>query len=313
MKRVLLIALASSLLASCGIQGTAESTLNEVKRTNDSTDKMVQTTGQMKDLTQQLADLTNKLLTTTGQLVDLTKQLNGGMAKTNDGIRLQTMTLSLQTMLSDVNTESLTPPALMLPAADKFSEVATSYEITQVYYTYVADAKLGLHDDKGLRSRSRLKSYRAASAIVGMAPDAKIEEILHDQVDVGGRYEGTAYELAASRYAFIRNYLFQPLYDTDKTPVVNEAVVRMAVGYFNSLKALAQSPYVAKFKVTLPQLVLDPNSDDQHPVYIDYTDKVDAAELKQLGQDAIDSFKTGFSPQALQSQTLQALLAQFKI
>jgi hypothetical protein len=269
------------------LQNTADNTLAAVQKSNETAQKLLEVTNKLRDLNDRLAN---------------------GMDKTNAAIHLQVLTVALQQLLAPENTAVLTPPARMLPYAQVFSQEATTQELIEVFYTFFTDTIQGGTTTKpnpkadDLHIAGRQVSLTAASAIAAFASQDKMQTILHDQVDLGGRYQDTAYYFALCRYTFIRDYFFNTI--VEDTATMNIGALAQSVQYFDQLKFVARLP-ADKLRFTVPSFV--PNDDK----FDNLTVVLDPKEVGKLSRKAVRRFHDDLSSEVFNSAQAQQLLKHF--
>lgn len=256
MKHLLSWTVAAALLSACGIREVAEDTRREVQKSND---------------------LQNEILT--------------HIKKTSDAVHLQVMTVALQQMLAPENTANLDPPIRMMPYAETFAKEATAEELIKTCYVLLTDAQSGSGD-----RRTRLASLVAMSAVAALAPAEKSAEILHVQVDEGGRYRDTAYAYTLARYVFTRDFLLTPI--VEKTKYLTEGALKEVVTSFNTLKAIRDLPYQSRLVLEI--------------VSLDVDESIPPSELKAIGEKAHRRFQADLDGGVLASLGVQDLLKQLQ-
>ncbi len=260
--------LTTTLVGGCGIQTATEDTRDLVRNSN-----VTQTA---------ILDGINKTL-------DATNQMRGS-------VHLQILTLALQNMTAAENTVFLNPPTLMMPYAEAFAAEATPDELAKASYVLLNTALLPAQgEETAQQKQTRIVSYAAFITLAGLTAKPKFDELLSTQIDKGGRYIDVAGAMAAARYGFLRDVLFNPLVQRSQT--LTKGSLAEAVDRFDAMKALVTLPYAAKLGFTSPL---------KTKVSIDSIDK-----LRNLGADTIDAFKAGL-PADTYAQN-QALLNQFVI
>ncbi len=259
-----------------------------------------------------------KMVGTTDDMKQETIKLNAGMTKTNNAIHLQVLTVALQQMTATENTEQLVPPARMMPPAFVFTEEATAHEILETFHTFWIDAVHGGTSTKDkpnaveARLKSRQISRTAAAAIAAFTPQAKFNEIIKTQVAEKGRYEGTAYALAASRFEFIRDYMFEPTINRARSGELNLSLVSAAVDYYNLMKQIALYDFVDRmdFKIDNLTEVLDPDTNVTTLEAVQI--KVTPDELRNSGRSMARYLVRNVPANLLNSAEMQKLIVQLQ-
>ena len=221
--RIFLFLWLAPFLYGCGIANMAQHTVDGIDKTNAQLQKTNELTAQMKDI----------------------------LDETQGAIHLQVLTIAFQQLLSPDNTQVLVPPLRMMPYAQTFADEATEDELIRSVHILLQEAILAPPEMKNYR----MVDLMALSAIAGFSSMDKTKGILATQVEQKGRYEGTAYVFALSRYNFIRDFLFSPL--VENTQYLNTGALKEASDDFLALKQIAGLPYVASLVLQIPSLGVD--------------------------------------------------------
>ncbi len=254
------------------------------------------------------------LVDTTKEMKEQTTKLNKGMDKTNDAVHRQVLVISLQQLTAPENTESLHTPARMLPFANTFAEEATTEELIKEFHTLWTDVQFGGETTnvpatpEDVRLKSRNVAYRAASAIAAMTTDEKFAEIVRTNIVMQSRFEETAYAFALCRYEFTSEYLFKPV--VEKTKKLNLDALRKAVGYYRSMKTVAQSPYTAQMSFDIASFKEEVQ--DGKKVVVDAKIEFNDGERSAKAKSAARRFKRELSKSTLALPETQSLLNELQ-
>jgi hypothetical protein len=190
------------------------------------------------------------------------------LSRAGEAAHRQTLLLSMEQLLKPENTAVLSPPTRMMPFAETFAREASSDELVRSVCVLYEDA---LHQPADHKSTAQV-SIVAMSALAGLTPEPKARVLLGEQIP-DGRFEETAYAYAVARFAFIRDLLFKPLLTGRH---LNRGILDESLNQFQAMKALAQSPYVSRFELDIPELEIE--------------ESVKMESLKALGQRARSKF-----------------------
>lgn len=249
---------------------------------------------------------------------DEVAKTNDGMARTNAAIHNQTLAVAYSTMMSDQNTELLSPAPLgMMPAGQVFAKEATADDLIQMTYVLLTDINESTPDeslqdpttkkfsDEVVRKidHEKLAKLSAAMIINGLAPQATIDQIVSEQIDQGGQYEETAYQLLALRYVFVDNVLLAN--DLFKKPMNNLGKLTKAVERADILQSIAALPYASKLQFDVIGML---NAADNQSVTIDAGDAQAAwVKINSAFDNELDArYKDAKSADAGRTQVLRS-------
>lgn len=261
--RLFLFLWLAPFLYGCGIASMAQHTVDGIDKTNAQLQKTNELTAQMKEI----------------------------LDETQGAIHLQVLTIAFQQLLSPDNTQVLVPPLRMMPYAETFADEATEDELIRSVHILLQEAILAPPEMKNYR----MVDLMALSAIAGFSSMDKTKGILETQVEEKGRYEGTAYVFALSRYNFIRDFLFSPL--VENTQYLNTGALKEASDNFLALKHIASLPYVGSLVLQIPSLGVD--------------SKLEPTQLTLLGKKAKRNFLSKLGQSDLASPEVQKQLKSF--
>jgi hypothetical protein len=181
---------------------------------------------------------------------------NAEVKKTNSSVHNQTLVIALDEMLKPQNTKTLAPvPLGMMPGGQAFANEATATEMIQMVYVLLKDADTqpeaadSEKDANGhwipevVKSVDHDKSSKimAAMIILGLAPQATIEEIVRAQIAKGGQYEEVAYKALMLRYYFTNDILLgQSLFPTSLT---NPGKITEAIRLADNMTYISKLPF----------------------------------------------------------------------
>jgi hypothetical protein len=240
----------------------------------------------------------SQALDATKGIPDRLDKTNDGIVKTNAAVHLQTLAVAQAEMMKPENTEILFPPTGMIPAGQVFADEATPEEIVKLIYVYMKDINAAQPDDsekdanghwpaelvKRIDHQKNAK-FTAAAVIASLAPQEKIEAIVQNEIDNGGRYEDTAYTVLMLRFLLVRDLLLQESLLTH--PLSNPGILNEAVTQMDHLTYIANLPYVEKINIkTIGMLSADDN----------IVLSVNPDELTPLWQKVDKAFDTDLAP-----------------
>lgn len=235
----------------------------------------------------ELVNTSNEIQTKILKETELMRELTEKMTK---GVHEQSLIICLQQLLAAENTKILNPPFRMMPYAQCFGAEASGTELISAIDVLFQEVKLGPPE----MSEYRITSLVALSALAGLAPESRSEEILRKEVEGQGLYEEAALVMGTLRYTFVRDYLLGGILDTGL--VFNVPILEKAVEYFESLKTLAGKSYVERLEVKIPSLGVEV--------------EVVPTEIGPLGRKAQRRFKEKLSSETLEIPEVKELLAR---
>lgn len=180
----------------------------------------------------------NIMPATMNSMNDKMNDTNRGIAETNESVRLQKLILSKDDMLKPENTQDLSPvPLGMIPGALKFGEAATPKELIEFTFVLINEIRDQKPADEDANNPEIIKKYDHQKmikfseliTIAGYCPEAKVDQIIHDQILEGGLYYDEAFAFLMARVFFLGTYLNEkmlatPLKTVDK---MQETITRL--------------------------------------------------------------------------------------
>lgn len=171
------------------------------------------------------------------------------MDKTNESIRHQTMMVALTEMQKDSNQVYLFPPIGMMPYGETFGKSATAEELVKITYAWLKEINSSTADGVGPQAdgkwpakevldREKYAKLVALQVIAGMAPQAKVEKVIEEQIRDGGRFESAAYEFLMLRYAFIDGIMIQE--SLFSKPMINPGMFLKGLEYLKQLEFISK-------------------------------------------------------------------------
>ena len=254
--------------------------------------------GPIRDM-QLMTKTTGDMRVDTAEMRKQTAELNKGMQVTNAAVHLQVLTVALQQLTAPVNTKQLAPPALMMPPAHVFTEEATPTEIIKTFHSFWNDVIHGHTTDvdetkataEDFRVKDRNVSLTAAKALAAFTPQAKFDEIVKVHITENGEYRESALALAASRYTFTEEWLFDATIKKNTRPeLLTLKRLQSALVYFEAMKQIAKSPYVNELNFKLPKITLDPSATP--PTVQDVTLEVTSNKFDLTARSAVRFIET---------------------
>lgn len=184
---------------------------------------------------------------------------NTEMGKTTDAIHKQTLLLALEEMLKPEHTKYLVPPTGMLAGGEAFAQEATAEEVVKLAYVWLKEVKKGLPDDlaqldeKGKKAlvQEKLVKLTALQVIAGLVPQQTVERLVRDQVELGGRYEDTAYAVLMSRALFVKSFLLDESLMSPAEKLNNLGKLEEAIDRTAQLDYLVRLPFADKVALSL--------------------------------------------------------------
>jgi hypothetical protein len=211
------------------------------------------------------------------QMRNITEEMK---ATTTEVLRKGTIGVALQNILDPKNTVYFLPvPANMMPYAQLLADNLTEDEFVKLMdvwarrITQVAASCTDLpggtcNDATVVADADHEKSahFWAIAAVSGLMTQEKIEEVVKTEVDSGGQFNETVYQILAARQQFISMVLMDNT--LMQKNVDNPGKLKKAVEYANSLQYIAELPFTAKIDFSLMAML---NPDDQIDLPFDAT------------------------------------------
>lgn len=201
-------------------------------------------------------------------MLDMPKKmdaLSNQMSQTNQGVHDQTLKVALDGLLDPANTIVPDNPASMPPYGQKFADNASADEIAQLFQSWIVDINLNQPDgstvvngaqDPNAASKlehSKFAKYTAMQVIAGLASQAKIQQLIREQISGGGGYyEQAAMSALLMRANFIRSYLFEEGYHN--VGVINLSQLAKEVTLAQYVEYIVNLPYASSLAIDLKML-----------------------------------------------------------
>jgi hypothetical protein len=177
-------------------------------------------------------------------------------------------------MMSPQNSKYLNPaPMAMLPPGQVFANEATSDEIVSLVFTLIQGIQdaLPVTDPAAQASFNQDKNvdFNVAKVVVGLMSQAKVDEMVHNQIDLGGRYQDTAYKILALRYNFISslNLSGDLMPGDDGSGLTNVGLITEAAKDVAAMTMIAKLPYPEKIAYKLTGFYPSATGDDNNPQF----------------------------------------------
>jgi hypothetical protein len=179
------------------------------------------------------------------------------MKQTNDTVSQEPVAIALQDMLDPQYGVALSPiPFDIMPFAQTFGKYASTDQIIQIVYLWMQklnERTIGVDtptaDQIAAFTPQQNQTYYALEAICGLLPDAKVQQIVLEQITGAGRYQTSATQMLMLRVRFIRDVLINASLLSE--PIDNVGKLETGVGYANSIDDIARLPYAASISVDI--------------------------------------------------------------
>jgi hypothetical protein len=266
-------------------------------------DEMRQLLDQMRQSMAQMQSSMGSLNDKMDKTIQAIAETNRKMEKVNSAIHKQTLVAALTEMMKPENTAYLFPPTGMMPAGQTFAEEATSNEIVQMIYVTLKDIDEVQPDSAPSRSRQtpeemdhdKLAKFTSLEVIAGLMPQTSVEEAVTTEINNGGRYDMTVYQLLMLRTLFIKSILIEEdLFagKLDDLGKIQEAITRVT-----QLDWIVRLPFAAQIGVKTRGMI-DPDDNVDERVDLRMTVPMWDRLARALDTE-LDPAKVGTSPEAL--------------
>ena len=190
---------------------------------------------------------------TTGKMDDTIKE----MKKTNEVVRKQAVQVSLDEMLKPENGKDLDPvPFHIMPFAESFGEYATPDETVKLAYLwiklinempYTGDAA----DTNAVMAYNlhKLQIFSALESVCGLLPQAKVDQIIANEIDTNGRFAGTAKQVLFLRAYFLNHVMLDASLLSE--PLDNVGKLEKAIEYADSIDRIARLPFAKEIGIKI--------------------------------------------------------------
>ncbi len=220
------------------------------------------------DAVQHMDKTTSNLQGSTDSMKDtMTKKMDDQYTGTVPAIHDQTLDVALKDMYDPINTRyittSSTTPTAILPAAKIFGETATPQEIIELTYAKLLEINTAPIDDSLIdpathkfpaaviakSDNEKWITFTILSAIAGMAPQAKIEQLIKENISADSRYEHTAYNILWLRHSFIHTFMLDMSLMTEIFD--GPGYYEQAFEYIDQLKYIEGLPFAGQISLKL--------------------------------------------------------------
>ena len=163
---------------------------------------------------------------------------NQGVLQTNEKMKEllnlaeeQKLKLSLDDMLTDTNTRDLEPIALgMLGGAEMFGQAVDTDKM--IKFVFVLSEQLNDAVPAGKEAQydhDKMIKYSELVTVAGLLPEAKVDQIIKEQIFGGGEYNVEAYTLLMARVSFLGAYLQEKMLgrSIDTTKKMRETISKL--------------------------------------------------------------------------------------
>lgn len=215
--------------------------IEKIDRTNANTAAML---GKMTETVDGMAK-TNSAL---GEML-------GKMDIANEGVHGQAIVVGLDMMFKAASTRYLTPPLAMIPGGEIVAKYAYPHELMKLTSLMLREIDMVRPDTARQGDAAYMQSLAdekyakvmAVEIIAAMTSQEKVEQIVHDQIEGGGRYMRTALQFLALRMAFTRDVLLDG--DILAEKLETQEQLRTAIERISNLDYIARLPYAKDISV----------------------------------------------------------------
>lgn len=254
-------------------------------------------------------DTNNVVTQTNGKMDNMSNQL----AKTSDVLHLKALQDAKNEMLSPDNTVVPDNPVRLIPAGKAFGEEATPLELAQlveVWITEINELQPGEYNkvngqvpDALIEDLEKQKIARltALQVVMGFAPQAKVEQMISDQIDGQGRYERAVMQGLMLRALFIQSYrVGVAILDKE---IQNLGQLQEALDLAEQVDFITRLPFAPQIGIKLQMLKPEHNIDE----------KLDLKTASNMWNDIDDNMKAHLAPRMkTATQAQQNVFAGFQ-
>lgn len=203
-----------------------------------------------------LTEIPKKMDKTNGNMEKMIQNMN----HTNAGIDKQAKLIPYENLLKTENTETLTPiPTRLMPFGKELAQVISSEEMVELTYLWLKEIdevypehKVDANgnelpytsDEISKINHDKMARLVGLQIIAGFLPQSVVQDMIHQQVHTGGRYEDVVYAILMLRAQFIRDVLLEA--SLLSLPLNNSGKVAQAIEHNKSLDYLARLPFARK-------------------------------------------------------------------
>lgn len=195
-------------------------------------------------------DNTSEMGAKLDSMVGRMDKLEGQIETTNGKASKLEKFLPYVEMLKDENRKYLSPvPTRIIPLARELAASIPTHELIELTNILLNEINevdaIGMNDEQKLIDRSA--TLLTLQCLAGLAPEAKVDEIIATEVYKRGRYEQTVYPFLMMRVQFLRDvYLKESLLATKLT---NVGMVEEAIGYAKQMDKIARLKFADRIGI----------------------------------------------------------------
>lgn len=205
---------------------------------------------------------------------DKMDQMNQGMKETNESIRLQKLAIALDQLMKKENQEFLSPiPGDMMAPGKLLAETLTAKEATELIYVKLKNVNENTYRDRHPEDdslaqtsqiqdfeRSKLALLYAVEIVSTFLPDDVLNQIIHDQIRLGGRYSETALQILAMRADFYNRVMLKASLLGSKLSTVGGLV--MATEYNSKIDMICKLSFAKRIELKITGFMNQDQNDE---------------------------------------------------
>jgi hypothetical protein len=205
-----------------------------------------------------------------------------------ESTRLLKVGEGMKLLFLEDNTQNPDLPLMMFPGGKLIADHATLLELIELVYIWSQDVNqvAPLETKKGANGKypkdymddfNHFKAIRVAAirVVASLTPQDKVQKLIEEQINSGGRYENTTYMYLMARARYLHDILIRlDLLETEKMSnlgIIEEAYIRAA-----NLKFILGLPFRDKLVMDMRGFI---NEDGNRDPELAVMDKVDPAEF----------------------------------
>ncbi|MGE4130162.1 MAG: hypothetical protein AB7F86_00910 [Bdellovibrionales bacterium] len=195
--------------------------------------------------------------------------------------------ISFEALLNGTYAQDLVPvPFDLLPFARQFARCASPEEVAEIVDLWVKklnevtlDLPNPTPEDVQVFDKRKMHVYSALQAVAGFTPQAKLDQIIYDQILRSGQYYEATMQLLMLRVKFFRDMMLDGRLFSK--PITTVGQLKKAIEYMDEIEFVARLPFRAEIAIAITGFK-DPMLDKDTSEVLDYTFvKLKWRELKE--------------------------------
>ncbi len=194
-----------------------------------------------------------KMEETQQQIQDTNNQLK----KMRETVDQQPVAIAFEDLLKEELGRDLQPvPFDLMPFAKKFGQYASNEDIADVVYLWMKklneltlDTESPTADQTAAFNHHKMHIFSALQAVCGLLPEAKVQQIIKEQIEGDGRFQQAAMQLLMLRVRFLRDVMLEASLFSE--PLDNVGKLEKAIEYTDSIDEIARLPYASEISIKI--------------------------------------------------------------